>query len=352
MVQTPSTSNRWQRFADGHDHVTLLQAGALGGAAGRYGHHEGAGVGAEPEQAVDGSVDVGGLQAEEGVGWRAAGLELLDGGQGRGDPLTQQGNDDVALRLLTWNMNYWQQRRDHDAAWAYLDDLDWDVALLQEAVVPVTWTGHAVFRSDGISATRPGGSAIVSRPPLEPLDTVTTRYSTTPAPVDHSHPGAVAAAVIHPPKGEPITVVSVYGLIEYGYAVTTLHRILSDLTPLLDTSIGRRLGIAGDLNCSTQLAPPHRARHKTVFDRFVSLGLVNVTERRLDDAALDGCPCADEPCRHVRTHFHSRSQKAVAGRLRLRVGVARYDARCEVLDRTAAGRPLSDHAPVMVSITS
>ncbi len=102
---------------------------------------------------------------------------------------------------------------------------------------------------------------------------------------------------------------SVYGLIEYGYAVTTVHRILSDLTPLFDTSNGQRVVVGGDLNCSTQLAPPHRARHKTVFDRFASLGLVNVTERPLDDAVLHGCPCVDEPCRHVRTHFHSRSKK-------------------------------------------
>ena len=41
----------------------------------------------------------------------------------------------MALRVLTWNMNFWQQRNDRDAAWAYLDDLDWDLALLQEAVV-------------------------------------------------------------------------------------------------------------------------------------------------------------------------------------------------------------------------
>ena len=260
-------------------------------------------------------------------------------------------DDNVALRLLTWNMNYWQQQKDHAAAWAYLDDLDWDVALLQEAVVPVPWTGHAVFRAAGISATRPWGSAIVSRHPLERLETVTTRYSSTPAPVDHSHRGAVAAAVIHPPKGKPITAVSVYGLIEYGYAVTTLHRIVSDLTPLFDSSYGRRVVIGGDLNCSTQLAPPHRARHRTVFDRFASLGLVNVSERRLDAPVLDGCPCADEPCRHMRTHFHSRSQKPWQDDYVFVSAALATNARCEVLDRGATGLPLSDHAPVMVLIT-
>jgi endonuclease/exonuclease/phosphatase family metal-dependent hydrolase len=226
------------------------------------------------------------------------------------------------------------------------------VALLQEAVVPVTWRGHAVFRAGGISETRPWGSAIVSRSPLEPLETVITRYSTSPAPVDHSHPGAVTVAVIHPPKGEPITVVSVYGLIEYGYAVTTLHRILSDLTPLFDSPHGRRVVIGGDLNCSTQLAPPHRARHRTVFDRFASLGLVNVSERRLDAAVLDECPCADEPCRHVRTHFHSRSQKPWQDDYVFVSKPLASKVCCEVLDRGATGRPLSDHAPVMVSITS
>ena len=156
---------------------------------------------------------------------------------------------------------------------------------------------------------------------------------------------------MHTSEGEPITVVSVYGLIEYGYAVTTLHRILSDLTPLFDTSNGRRVVVGGDLNCSTQLAPPHRTRHKTVFDRFVSLGLVNVTERRLDDAVLVGCPCADEPCRHVRTHFHSKSPKPWQDDYVFVSAALATSASCEVLDRGATDRPLSDHAPVVVSIT-
>ena len=258
----------------------------------------------------------------------------------------------MALRVLTWNMNYWQQRSDHDAAWAYLDDLDWDVALLQEAVVPggVDGRRHLQELAESLALARGvrPSSAVIPWSGSTPLQPATRRpplRSTTATPAPSLPPSCTRR------QGGPITAVSVYGLIEYGYAVTTLHRILSDLTPLFDTSYGQRVVVGGDLNCSTQLAPPHRARHKTVFDRFASLGLVNVTERPLDDAVLHDCPCVDEPCRHVRTHFHSRSQKPWQDDYVFLSAALATKARCEVLDRGPTDRPLSDHAPVIVSIT-
>ena len=105
-----------------------------------------------------------------------------------------------------------------------------------------------------------------------------------------------------------LTAISLYGLIDDGYAVTTLHRQLSDLTPLIDSELGSRVVLGGDLNITSQLDEPHRSRHRNIFDRFASLGLVDcLALNRPRRPKLDGCPCADSPCRHVRTQRHKKS---------------------------------------------
>lgn len=233
--------------------------------------------------------------------------------------------------------------------WAYLrDHLPADVALLQEAA-PREASGP-IFRKGGIGTNRPWGSAIVPRGVrLRELTDVTGPHSVTPASLYRTWPGAVVVAVAEPDDQPPVTFVGVYGLIDCGYAVTTVHRVLSDLTPLLDSRLGKRLILGGDLNCSTQLKPPHRERHRDLFSRFAGLGLVDLLALPGDDRGrLDGCPCADSPCRHVQTHRHPRSEvpwqddylfatKAMADRL----------VRCEAIDH---GDPdpwaFSDHCPI------
>jgi endonuclease/exonuclease/phosphatase family metal-dependent hydrolase len=58
--------------------------------------------------------------------------------------------------------------------------------------------------------------------------------------------------------------------------------------------------VAGDLNASTQFPEPYRTPYRIVHQRIEGLGLVNVTTRALG-VELDGCPCEDQPCRHIRT---------------------------------------------------
>ncbi len=103
---------------------------------------------------------------------------------------------------------------------------------------------------------------------------------------------------------------SVYALWDYGwlpqnakprYAHTSLHRAISDLTPVLDTAHnGMSVVLAGDFNESSQFESPHREAFRTVHDRLTGLGLQNVSIRP-EGESLDGCPCADETCRHVQT---------------------------------------------------
>ena len=55
-------------------------------------------------------------------------------------------------------------------------------------------------------------------------------------------------------EGDETVFISAYGLLDGGYAVTTTHRVLSDITPLLDRDLATRLIIGGDFNCSTRPA--------------------------------------------------------------------------------------------------
>jgi hypothetical protein len=73
-------------------------------------------------------------------------------------------------------------------------------------------------------------------------------------------------------------------------------------------TLGKRLIIGGDFNCSTQLPGRDRERHRNLFERFATLGLVDLLALTADTRpTLANCPCSDEPCRHVQTLRHDRS---------------------------------------------
>lgn len=230
------------------------------------------------------------------------------------------------MRIVTWNMDHWRRSQDlRDRAWRYLsEELHPDVALLQESV-PRGDADKVVFREGGIldERKRPPrklewGSSVVSfGPPMRAMDEVVGLFSKQTIPLHRTFPGAVAIAEVDCPSG-PLVVVSAYGLIDRGYADTTVHRILSDLTPLIDLRKGRRMVIAGDLNITTQWSKKHRSflkglheeclrRDKNVFARFEALGFRNVVNAP-DGKPLEGCECtAGAECRHVQTQRHDRS---------------------------------------------
>jgi endonuclease/exonuclease/phosphatase family metal-dependent hydrolase len=205
-------------------------------------------------------------------------------------------------------MSHWQRTPEQRAAaWELLASLDLEVALVQEAVPPPHT--HAVYRAGGIGGRRQWGSAVVSFDgELREIDRIKSPHGGgQELDLVQTFPGSVAIG--QPAGAEPVVFVSAYGVMEGGYAVTTMHRVLSDLTPLLDKEIGKRLIIGGDFNCSTQLGGHDRARHRNLFDRFATLGLVDLLAQTTDSRApLEGCPCSDDPCRHVQTLRHARSR--------------------------------------------
>ena len=254
---------------------------------------------------------------------------------------------------ISWNMNHWRQSPETRAmAWDHLagaleEQTDWDVALLQECLPPPTWPHPIVWRA---VAGQPWGTAVTTR--WSKLDEVQLE--------DDSHPGCVVAARVTSDVG-PVTAVSLYGLQEHARSidgepstmrasVTAVHRMLSDLTPLVDregrSRAGGALVIGGDLNVSTQMPPPERRRHAEVLERFAGLGLTDGWDVSPDKVAAPDCDCPDAPaCGHVRTHTHNMSTRPwqldhVFANRRLRFTSCRT-----LIDADTWTR--SDHAPVL-----
>lgn len=148
---------------------------------------------------------------------------------------------------------------------------------------------------------------------VRPVSTVRPRAGRSAVELAHSFPGTVAVAEVGARTG-PLALVSIYGAIESGYAVTTANRQLSDLTPLFDDSVWQgRIVLAGDLNLTTQWTGAdarYLPWHRTTFTRIREFGLVDVLDQHRADGPLPGCGCADGPaCRHIRTLYHGRSQR-------------------------------------------
>lgn len=257
----------------------------------------------------------------------------------------------MSLSIATWNMNHWQgSAAKREAGWSYLrEQLRPDIAMLQETVVPVD-IPHPIHRAEGIDQHRLWGSALVSwKHQLTEVTHVKSVYHKAEVELVHTHPGTVAAADVEIKGHAPLTVVSIYGMLQQGYSITTMHRILSDLTPLFDSRRYRRIVLGGDFNCSTQLEPPHRERHRNLFERLKAFGLVDLVAMTADSRpALANCPCDDDPCRHVQTHRHNRS------------GVSWHDdylfasevlaekvTEVRVIDQEPGAREFSDHCPIV-----
>ena len=196
------------------------------------------------------------------------------------------------------------------AAWEALLGLDADVALLQEFVPPVG-TQNVVYRQ--IGGARVWGSAVVGLTvDIEEVTHSKGRYNKGPVALHQTAAGvAVAKATV---GGVPITFVSMYGVIDDGYADTTIHRQLSDLVPLLDSvDLSKNLVLGGDLNITTQWIgkeAAYREWEQATFARISAFGLVDVMNLKRPDGPLEGCGCLDgDACRHIHTQRHGRSPR-------------------------------------------
>jgi exonuclease III len=258
----------------------------------------------------------------------------------------------MPFRVVSWNMNHWRQpTRPEDTrakGWDYLKtDLRPDVALLQETVPPASLDRRSVIYRE-IADYRPWGSAIVTRPglPIETIWAVPTRFSRRRFQLTNTFPGSVAIGEVTIEGIAPITVISVYNVIDV-YAQTTLLRTVADLIPLFDSAKGSRVILAGDLNVSmTTQDPYYLQRGRAILGALKGLGLVEVTEiaRRRPTPWAD-CPCgAAGNSAHLRTwQVHELDHAYVTESLR-------DEVESVSVDQEAVMRGLSDHAPLVIDL--
>lgn len=274
----------------------------------------------------------------------------------------------MAFTVVTWNMDHWKSSRrvtEHTKrAWAYIRALEVDIALVQEAAAPLDDLDASVFPppsqaerwSSGGRAEFGTAIAVFGHPAEEvssgPLGTVPDRTNQ----LTQSHPAAFVAAKITLPTQVHVVAVSLYGQLEgplldrETYATTTLHRSLSDLTPLLYQAGRQCTVIGGDLNVSTQIERRWRDAHRVGLERIAAFGFGDCLRASAGRRTrLAGCPCDEgEHCAHVQTDYHSRSKVPwqldymFASQARM---MDRLES-CAVID-TPEVRSLSDHLPVI-----
>lgn len=259
--------------------------------------------------------------------------------------------------VATWNMDHWKRtlaaRR---RAWSLLEELGVSAALLQETVPPADLDRTRVLYRP-ICGTRPWGNAIATfgaAGEVHEIQSVRTRYSSHMFPTLGTIPGTVVVAKAELPELGPITLVSVYGLIDV-YAQTTMLRVVADLIPLFDSADGEHLLLGGDFNVSTSCSrsAPERPRYAAILKAIESLGLKNladVVEDRPDPPP--GCPCGYSECKHLAT-FRGRSDLLVGGQLDYLYATPSLAQCCQriwVADEETRG--LSDHAPILAEFSS
>ncbi len=272
--------------------------------------------------------------------------------------------DKDELRVIAWNLARTRTNWDDFKVGA---DLQCDIALLNEGHVPPPELGMKVLRDRstigrddriyGGTKTRKGWStAVLSRHELSrPKDVWTLSPENTErrSKLMKSRRGSWTAGVAVVPGLGQVTAIALYGLMDER-SDASVHRSLSDLTPLFeDRRYNRLLVLGGDLNTLTWDVQGSTllARNQGVIDRIVDgFGLFDLLHEGLLKAdpprkGLDGCRCGlGDECRHTWT-FRSTGSPLTPFQddylFASRELKDRLDT-CVALDF----RPRSDHKPI------
>ena len=270
---------------------------------------------------------------------------------------------------MNLNRATWQGRRRFAssaahaaAAWEELGSLDVDVALLQEATPPPSDLTRPPTGTRPVGVDREAWRSLpgparwwCSAVAVWNVDLLAPSDEDRSEPLYVSQKGAYAGGVVTM-NDSAVVVASVYALWDYGwlprgtkprYAHTSLHRAISDLTPVLDSAAhGMPVIVGGDFNTSSQFPSPHREAFRTVHERLTGLGLHNVSLRP-EDQLLAGCPCDDEPCRHLQTYEGAIPYQD--DYLYMSEDLVRR-TRLVQMERTEAVQAVSDHFPLIVEV--
>ena len=250
----------------------------------------------------------------------------------------------MKVKIVTWNMAYWSHKKYLDEAWNYfLNDLDADIFLFQEAKPPKMLKDdkNLIWHNAGETIGRKEwGSGIYSK-----------KYELSKEP-DESIPESsrqlfkelciVANTKI---EGVKLTLISLYGRLDkvgngQTYCIPNLHKILSDLTGILNGHINskRNIVLGGDLNVSIQCDNKWGGNaHKIFFDR-------------IKDFKLNNCFKLKGYKDFIQTHRHRGSkEKWQNDYFFISKSISKKFVDCIVVD-TPEVRKYSDHNPVVITL--
>jgi len=229
------------------------------------------------------------------------------------------------VRLVSWNIG----GRD---PWPDLQDLDADIALLQEVRPPRSVSALQVVPNDLMTWATAGWekrewrTAVVrlsDRVQIDSRPTHTIEMASSEQDWTVSRDGTITAADVRAADTTLFTAVSVYAVWDRTargdvYADASAHRILSDLSALM-ASPRHRLIVAGDWNILFGYGEHgdsyFKARYETVFARAEALGLKFVGPQFPNGRQADPWPGElprESKC--VPTYHHSRQTPATATR--------------------------------------
>lgn len=177
-------------------------------------------------------------------------------------------------------------------------------------------------------------------------------------PFTNSRPGSWIAATVAM-ENEPITCVSLYGLIEE-LTDASMHRSLSEISPIFsDPNYKELVLLGGDFNVSTALADPSaRERSRLVLDRIKAYGLVDCLAKWRKEKGLPrlpGCGCEDEECHTLTRLTPNKSGEKLPWQERTSAQVDYLFASKPLADRLdevveippEEWEPFSDHGPII-----
>jgi exonuclease III len=262
------------------------------------------------------------------------------------------------MRIVTWNMGYWGHARAHDDAWKWLlDDLQPDVALLQECVVPDWVRERRSVQFERAYASRPWGTGLATREDVELVALLevedwlerlgpdareicsATRLPSWCVAVQMNLPavGEVLTLSVHNPAF-PIDPVLLRDIDVSGLKLELNDKVwlLDVLFYFLKNRLNRPLLIGGDFNYSRLLDDPTPRGNNEFFDRISDEGFMNL---------LGLFQPQDQ-----QTYFSEGKRPHQLDYLYADKTVADRVEDCFVVPRTKAVERFSDHAPVVADL--
>ena len=183
------------------------------------------------------------------------------------------------LKVITWNMNYWQRSESQRAgAWNFLNSLNVDIALLQETKPYFNCMNNYQIFSQRSHARDGWGTAIITK-----------KYNSYKHSFLSTYEGSEGLMCydFEIEEGKMVTIINCYGKIDVNReSTTTMHHMISDITPIVWGKPKNLIIMAGDLNSTVQwdeIYKNQNTAYKIVFDRIDDMGLVNCTMKQFGE---------------------------------------------------------------------